>query len=446
MGEAGTSGFATVLVANRGEVALRVLRTLREMGIRGVAALSSLDLAEPPPLADVVICVGPGEPEKSYLDAHRLLSAAVACGADAVHPGYGFLSEEPRFSELCREMGIAFIGPSPESLRLLGDKGSCCRLAAELDIPTLFIEKVAGEEELRRVAPRLEYPVVIKPVLGGGGKGIRVVPRERDLLPSFRESAMEIPSGIREAGFYVERFLPSARHLEVQVMRDADGKSAAFPLRDCSLQHRKQKWVEETPAAALDDRHADGMTRDALKVVDAAGLTGIATVEFLAAENGYFFLEVNPRLQVEHTVTEMVTGADLVKEQIRLAAGEPLEWPYPPRGHAVEARIYGLPDTGRRRLTLPGGPGIRVDTAPQTTAALLRYDPLLAKICVWAPDRASAVARLERALEETRAEGFKTNIRLLRRMTASEPFRTGNYHIQTLEDIIGGEPWIYCGA
>lgn len=437
--------FGCVLVANRGEIALRVLRTLREMGIRGVVALSSLDLADPPPLADRIICVGPGEPERSYMDAHRLLTAAVACGAEAVHPGYGFLSEDSRFSRLCREMGLAFIGPSPETLDLLGDKEAACRLAGEVGIPHLLFSRVDGEAEARRVSRELEYPVVIKPARGGGGKGIRVVREERDFLRLFREAAAETPSRNREAGFYVERFLPGARHLEVQVMRDGRGRTATFPVRDCSLQYRNQKWVEETPAARCTAALVKGMARDAARLAEASGLVGIATVEFLAAGDGYFFLEVNPRLQVEHAVTELVTGVDLVREQVRLAGGEHLEEPPPPRGHAVEARLYGLSRGARPRLVLPGGPGIRVDTAPQNPRALLRYDPLLAKICAWGPDRAPAVARLRRALEETEVENANTNLCQLLRLVTSEPFRSGDYHLQTMESVTGGKPWITCG-
>lgn len=437
--------FRRVLVANRGEVALRVLRTLREMGIRGVVALSSLDLAAPPPLAERVICVGPGDPERSYMDAHRLLTAAVACGAEAVHPGYGFLSEEPLFSRSCREMGITFIGPSPETLRLLGDKEAACRLAGELGIPTLLLGRLAAEDEARLAARSFECPVVIKPVQGGGGRGIRLVRDPADLPRLFREAMAETPARNRGAGLYVERFLPEARHLEVQVMRDCRGGIAVFPARDCSLQYRNQKWVEETPAACCPSSRVESMARDAGKLAEAAGLVGVATVEFLISEDGYFFLEANPRLQVEHTVTEMVTGMDLVREQIRLAAGESLAETLPSRGHAVEARVYGLAREARPRLTLPGGPGIRVDSAPHTPQALARYDPLLAKICAWAPDRPSAIARLRRALEETEAEGYVTNIYHLNLLFVSDPFQSGDYHIQTLAEVTGGESWITCG-
>lgn len=424
---------------------MRVLRTLREMDIRGIVALSSLDLLAPPPLAERVICVGPGEPERSYMDAHRLLTAAVACGAEAVHPGYGFLSEEPHFSRSCREMGLTFIGPSPETLSLLGNKEATCRLAGELGIPTLFLCRLAAEDEVTRAARSLECPVVIKPVQGGGGKGIRIVREPADLQRLLREAAAETPARKRSAGFYLERFLPAARHLEVQVMRDARGGIVIFPARDCSLQWRNQKWVEETPAARCPSSLAEDMARDAAKLAEATGLVGVATMEFLISGDGHYFLEVNPRLQVEHTVTEMVTGVDLVREQIRLAAGEPLAEPPPPRGHAVEARIYGLARVTEAGLTLPGGPGVRVDTAPQSRQALMRYDPLLAKICAWAPDRPSAVARLLRALEETGAEDYITNLYQLHLLVASEPFREGDYHLQTMEEVTGGKPWITCG-
>jgi len=438
--------FRSVLVANRGEIALRVLRTLREMGIRGVVALSSLDLPVPPPLADKVICLGGAEPERSYMDAHRLLSAAVACGADAVHPGYGFLSEDPRFSSLCREMGLAFIGPSPETLGLLCDKEVACRLAGQLGIPNLLLGRVDGESPARFTARIPEYPVIIKPVKGGGGKGIRIAREEKEFERRLNEAKKETPARYSEDGFYVERFLPQARHLEVQVMRDAGGRTTAFPPRDCSLQHRNQKWMEETPASKCPAHLKACLSRDACRLVEAAELVGIATVEFLVAEDGYFFLEVNPRIQVEHTVTEMIAAVDLVREQLRLSAGEPLKEPPPPRGHAVEARLYVLPRGESLRFLLPGGPGIRVDAAPQNPGALLRYDPLLAKICAWAPDRASALARLSRALEETVVEEASSNLFHLQRLVDSEPFRHGEYYTHTLEDLIGGDPWITCAG
>ncbi len=433
--------FQRVMVANRGEIALRILRSLREMEVEGVLACSVVDAAHPPLLADRVICIGPAEVEGSYLNSYELLNAAAACGADAIHPGYGFLSEDAGFARLCGEMGMGFVGPSPGVMESLDDKSAVCRSADELGIPTLLLGVAGEEKEAAAMAREAGYPVVLKPLGGGGGRGIRTVAGDGELPLAWQQANLEAAASCRRGGIYVERYLPRARHLEVQVAGDASGRVITFPPRDCSLQRRYQKWIEETPPPQLPAALEGALRRDACRFIQACGLTGIATVEFLAVEEDYFFLEVNARLQVEHTVTELLTGLDLVKEQLRLAAGERLGPDAEPRGHAVQARLYitGGGMEGQARLDLPGGPGIRVDAlGSEVSLRTRRYDSLVAKVCAWAPSRREAVLRLRRALDETVVHGAESNLPLLRRLVLSEAFRAGAYDSRSLEEILGG--------
>lgn len=432
--------FERVMVANRGEVALRILRTLREMGIESILACSAADMRAQVPLADRVICIGPEDPDRSYLNSYQLISAAVACGADAIHPGYGFLAEDAGFIALCREMGVGFIGPSAEVMEKLGNKMEACLLAGELGLPTLTLGVAHDAGEAAKILGDDSYPAILKPVLGGGGKGIRVVCRPGDLESVWHQAYAEIPASFRDSGLYIERYLPRARHLEVQVARDAGGGTASFPLRECSLQHRYQKWIEETPAPSCPPGLEETLRKGARRIAEGSGLVGIATVEFLACGSSYYFLEVNPRLQVEHTVTELITGCDLVREQLRLACGECLEEAPRGTGHAVEARLYGLPHGGGSgiRVGHPGGPGIRID-APvrEGTPADLLYDALLAKICSWSPTRKHNIRRMRRALAETRVAGGRTNLPQLRRLVGSEVFERGGYDVSSAQHILG---------
>ncbi len=435
--------FGKVMVVNRGEIALRVLRTLREMSIQSVAALSSVDIVHSLPLADQVICIGNGDPQQSYMNSHRILSAALACQVDALHPGYGFLAEDASFSRLCAEMGITFIGPSGEVMEKLANKAASCRLAAKLKVPNLFLDVMHEEGDARRLSGSVDFPVVIKPVVGGGGRGIRLVERPERFLPQFKQALAEIPVQHRDAGFYAEIYLAGARHLEVQVLRDKHDRVAVFPPRDCSLQYRNQKWVEETPPALSSPRLVKELEEKAKLIIENSDLVGLATVEYLVRGDEYFFIEVNPRLQVEHTITELVAGVDLVREQIRLAAGEGLEEFPPVRGHAIEARLYALPSGENVDFSPPGGPGIRVDSfLGQSGNALLFYDPLLAKICAWALDRGMAISRMLRALEETMVHGAVTNLPLIQRVVGSDAYVRGEYNINTLSEMLGGESWI----
>ncbi|MDI6831781.1 MAG: biotin carboxylase N-terminal domain-containing protein [Actinomycetota bacterium] len=434
--------FRRVLIANRGEVALRILRTLREMDVEGVLVCSESDARFFMPHAVKMLCIGGDDPAHSYLNPYRIINAAVAAGTDAVHPGYGFLSEDATFARLCLEMGLAFIGPSPETLRSLGDKASACRLASEVGLPTLLMGVAHGEEEVARMMEMASCPVVLKPVMGGGGKGIRVVHRLEDVEEAWRQARKESATGFRDGGIYVERYLAGARHLEVQVARDARGNVISFPLRECSIQRRHQKWVEESPAPSCPEHLEKALLDGAEGLAGACGLVGIATVEFLVRGEEFFFLEVNPRLQVEHTVTEMLCGMDLVREQVRIACGEELENIPIPRGHAMESRVYGYPrGAGACRLDLPGGNGIRVDAPPAgALAASARYDGMLAKICSWSPTREMNVRRMQRALEETAADGLRTNLPELRSLLESTAFRRGRYDLSTLEKAAGDGP------
>ncbi len=433
--------FRCVMVANRGEVALRILRSLREMDVEAVLACSAVDASHPPALAGRVVCVGPAEAEGSYLNSYELINAATACGADAIHPGYGFLSEDAGFARLCGEMGVGFVGPSPAVMESLDDKSAVCRMADGLGIPTLVLGVAREESEVAEMARRAGYPIVLKPVGGGGGRGIRTVERASELSKAWHQADLEVAASCRRGGIYVERYLRRARHLEVQVAGDVTGRVITFPPRDCSLQRRYQKWIEETPPPRLSARLEEALRRDARRFIEACGLTGIATVEFLTVGEDHFFLEVNARLQVEHTVTELITGWDLVRVQLELASGEELKKEADVRGHALQARVYllGGEMEGKARLELPGGPGIRVDAlGSEVSLRARRYDSLVAKVCAWAPNRPEAVSRLSRALEETAVRGAQSNLALLRSLVDNDDFRAGEYDSRTLEETLEG--------
>lgn len=431
--------FKRVMVANRGEVALRILRTLREMEIESVLASSATDMNGPAALADQAICIGPGEPENSYLNSHQILSAALACEVEAIHPGYGFLSEDASFSKLCHEMGVKFIGPAPSVLEKLSDKAFACRLAEELEIPTLYLGVARNREQASEIADRAGFPVVLKPVVGGGGKGIRIVYNHDQLSFAWKQAHLEIPASFQNDGVYLERYIACARHIELQVARDAEGGVIAFPPRECSLQYKFQKWIEETPPPICSENTTLRLSADTARLAECCDLVGIATVEYLVCGDEHFFIEVNPRLQVEHAITEMVSGWDLVREQLRLAAGESLGRELNNIGHAIEARLYGFPcgGEGKLHLRLPGGPGIRVDApAGEIQPSCFQYDSLLAKICASSTERELALARIKRALEETEVSGMQTNLQYLRTVVESEAFRRGEYDILSLQRIL----------
>ncbi|MBI3698509.1 MAG: acetyl-CoA carboxylase biotin carboxylase subunit [Acidobacteria bacterium] len=435
--------FRKILIANRGEIAVRVIRACREMDIPSVAVYSEVDrTALHVRMADEAVAIGPAPAFQSYLSIERILDAARTSGAEAIHPGYGFLSENAELARACEEARLAFIGPSAASMVLMGSKTAARRAMIAAGVPVVpgADGAVAGADEARGEAGRIGYPVLVKAAAGGGGKGMRVVEREADLLAALREAASEAERAFGDPSLYIEKYLVTPRHVEIQVLGDRHGRVIHLGERECSLQRRHQKVVEECPsplvAAHPEMRREMGET--AVRVARAAGYYNAGTVEFLVdRDRRFYFLEMNTRLQVEHPVTELVTGVDLVKEQIRIAAGEPLsltqdqiDW----RGAAIECRVYAedpdnnfFPSPGKiLTLDRPAGPGVRVDSGayPGWTVPL-EYDPLIAKLAVWAPTRPEAIARLERALGEYHITGIKTNLSFFRSILVSAEFREG---------------------
>ncbi|MFN2431981.1 MAG: acetyl/propionyl/methylcrotonyl-CoA carboxylase subunit alpha [Gemmatimonadota bacterium] len=440
--------FRTVLVANRGEIALRVIRTLRELGVRSVAVYSDPDVDSPHvEAADEAVRLGPAPARDSYLDAARVLEAAHATGAEAIHPGYGFLSENATFARRCAEAGVVFVGPSPQALEATGDKARARETAASLGVPTVPASAPSGDlKALARVARELEPPYLVKAAAGGGGKGMRLVRSTEGLPEALASAAREARAAFGDATLLVERYVHPARHVEVQVLGDGGGGVAALGERECSLQRRYQKIVEEAPSAALEEDTRTAMLDAARRLAGSVRYAGAGTVEFLlAADGSFFFLEMNARLQVEHPVTELVTGLDLVRLQLEIACGEVSDLPaleVPARGHAIEARLYAedptagfLPSSGTiGLLRWPQGPGVRVDAGIQQGQRVgTDYDPLLAKLVAWAPDREHARRRLVRALEETALLGLVTNQGFLLELLESDPFRSGRTFTHTVE-------------
>ncbi len=435
--------FAKVLVANRGEIALRIIRACRELGVRTVAVYSEADAgssAVQP--ADEAVCIGPAAPKQSYLNIPNIIGAAVKTGADAVHPGYGFLSEDPEFAEVCEEEGITFVGPSPRLMADLGDKSTARRLMAEAGLPLLpgSLEPVESLEEARSLAERTGYPLVLKAVAGGGGRGITVVRGPEELADALRATRAGAQALFGNPDVYVERYLESARHIEVQVVADHHGNVVHLGERDCSVQRRNQKLVEESPSPALTAEAREWVGTAAVRAAAAVGYRGVGTLEFLLDSDGrMWFMEMNTRIQVEHPVTEMVASVDLVAEQLRVAAGYPLsirQEDVRMHGHAIECRVNAedpardfAPTPGRvEEFVPPGGYGIRVDTHCVPGALVPpHYDSMIAKLIVWGGDRDEAIRRMRRALDEFRVEGpgLRTTIGFHRSLMEHEVFYAG---------------------
>ncbi len=442
--------FKKLLIANRGEIALRIIRTCRELGIQTVVAHSEADRDSlPVMLADESICIGPARAQDSYLNVSRVLSAAEVTGCEAVHPGYGFLSEDPEFAEATGDCKLVFVGPSPQTLRLLGDKIAARRTISEAGVPVVpgSEAEVRDAKEAIRIAKTIEFPIIIKAAAGGGGKGMRIIRREKDLESGFRMCQAEAKASFGDDRVYIEKYLPASRHIEVQVLADHHGHALTLGERDCSCQRRHQKLIEESPAPTLDARVRRKLSEWALAAVKTSNYTNAGTVEFICdSEGNCYFMEMNARLQVEHPVTEMVFGIDIVREQLRIAAGESLSdaaVPGSPSGCAIECRIYAEdPDADFEpspgiitELILPGGPGIRVDAAllpGQQVSA--NYDPLIAKIIAWAPNRTQAIARMDRALFETTIAGIATTTTFCRRVMNSGRFRRSQILTSTLDE------------
>jgi acetyl-CoA carboxylase, biotin carboxylase subunit len=437
--------FKKVLIANRGEIALRVIRACREMGIRSVAVHSTADAdALHVRFADEKVCIGPPQARASYLSIPALISAAEVTRADAVHPGYGFLSENAHFAEVVKKCGFQWIGPQPEIMRLMGDKVSARATMEKLGVPTLpGTGVIETDHEAEEAIERIGLPVIIKASAGGGGRGMKVVENKSRLSAQLNAARSEAKAGFDNPNVYLERFIARPRHVEVQVLGDGT-RAISLGERECSIQRRHQKLVEEAPSVALDDERRAKLLGIARKATESLGYQTVGTLEFLLDEDKqFYFMEMNTRIQVEHTVTEEVFSIDLVREQMKLAAGEPLKLPADirPRGHAIELRINAedpvtfAPSPGRiTALNLPGGLGVRVDTHIYNQYLVPPfYDSLLAKLIVRAETRPAALARMRRALAEFVVEGCKTNLDFFRRLLANAEFVAGKMDTHLVE-------------
>jgi acetyl-CoA carboxylase biotin carboxylase subunit len=438
-----------ILVANRGEIALRVMRTAREMGIRTVAVFSEADRNMPfVRYADEAYCIGPAPSAQSYLRADTIIEVAKASGADAIHPGYGFLSENASFSQAVSDAGLIFIGPSAYSINMMGDKISAKQAAKKFNVPMVpgTDEPIQSLEEARNIAGRTGYPILIKASAGGGGKGMRVVTADGELEEQLRMAKSEALSAFGNDAVFIEKYVAAPRHIEIQVMGDQHGNYVYLFERECSIQRRHQKLIEEAPSSCLTPEIRKAMGESALAVCRACKYHGAGTIEFLVDENlSYYFLEMNTRLQVEHCVTEMITGIDLVREQINVARGEKLSFTQEDleiRGHAIELRVCAedpmnnfLPDTGKLELYLPPkGPGVRVDDGYEQGQDIpIFYDPMIAKLVAHAATRDEAIDRLCRAIDEYKLEGFANTLAFGKWAVRHEAFRSGHFDTKFIE-------------
>jgi len=441
-----------VVIANRGEIALRILRACRELGIKTVAVHSEADRTQKHVLlADESVCIGPPPSADSYLNMPAIISAAEVTDAMAIHPGYGFLSENADFAERVENSGFTFIGPRSETIRLMGDKVSAIRTMRGAGVPCVpGSDGPLGEdiEENVRLARDLGYPVIIKAAGGGGGRGMRVVHTEATLMNAIMVTRSEAMAAFGNETVYMEKFLGHPRHVEFQVLADKDGRAIHLGERDCSMQRRHQKVIEEAPAPGITEEQRNTIGKRCVQACEEIGYLGAGTFEFLYQDGEFYFIEMNTRVQVEHPVTEMITGIDIVREQIRLAAGEPLQWRQEDiefRGHAVECRIAAedpvnfMPCPGPiHQWHAPGGPGVRVDTHIYSGYVVPPfYDSMIGKIIAHGHDRVSAIARMQQALSEMVIEGIKTNIPLHQEIFSHSAFKTGGTDIHYLEKRLG---------
>jgi acetyl-CoA carboxylase biotin carboxylase subunit len=444
--------FSRVLIANRGEIALRILRACREMGIQTVAVFSEADRGAPYlRLADQAICIGGGPPAESYLNIPRIISAAEISNADAIHPGYGFLAENAHFAEVCRDCKIEFIGPTPEAMAKLGDKVSCKQTAKANKVPVFPGSEgaVTEEDEAANIAKKIGYPVIIKASAGGGGRGMRVAHNEVTLRAGIKQAQQEAAAAFGNGAVFIEKYLERARHVEVQCLGDKHGEAVYLYERDCSVQRRHQKLIEEAPGPGIDPRKREEVCKAAARLIKAAGYHGAATVEFLMDDKqNFYMLEVNTRVQVEHPVTELITGIDIVKTMIRVAAGEAMPFRQKDvqiKGHAIECRINAedpernfAPSAGLiTRWEPPGGPGVRLDSHVVPGYRVpTNYDSMICKLLVHADDRKQAIRRMERALREFVVEPIKTTIGLHRDLMSDAAFNQGGVDIHYLERLL----------
>jgi acetyl-CoA carboxylase biotin carboxylase subunit len=437
-----------VLIANRGEIALRVIRACREMGIRTVAVYSQADAESlHVKLADEAFCIGPPQSQRSYLHIPALISTAVVTGADAIHPGYGFLSENANFAEICADHKIKFIGPSVKAINLMGDKATARETMRKAKVPVVPGSHglIDTEAAAFKIAAEIGYPVIIKATAGGGGRGMRVATDSVQLGTALAAARSEASASFGDGGVYIEKYLKPIRHVEIQVMADSYGNCIHIGERDCSVQRRHQKLIEESPSPALTPEIREKMGSAAVQAAKSINYEGAGTVEFIFAGDGFYFMEMNTRIQVEHPVTEMITGIDLIKEQIRVASGMKLSYKQSDvefRGHAIECRINAedpdrnfLPSPGRVDAYIaPGGPGVRVDSHCYPGYSIPpHYDSLLSKLIVWGSDRAEAIQRMQRALDEYAITGVRTTIPFHQRVLAHPAFQAGDVHTDFIE-------------
>jgi len=453
--------FHRILIANRGEIALRILRACRTLGVEAVVAYSEADRDSlPAQLADEAICIGPADARRSYLSAPALISAAVVTGCDAVHPGYGFLSEDESFAEVVRAHDLTFIGPPPEVLDRFASKEGTRRLLGGYGLPTIpgSDSMIRDDDHALEQADRIGYPVLIKPSAGGGGKGMRMVRTSRELQSAIRVCRSEAKAAFGDDSLYLEKWLEDTRHIEVQVAVDRYGHGIHLGERDCSVQRRHQKILEEAPSPALSPAARADLAERAVRAVVEAGYENVGTLEFLVdADGNAYFIEINCRIQVEHPITEMLTGVDLVSTQIRIAAGEPLgiqQSEIAPRGHAIEFRINAedpandfRPSAGLvDNYQAPGGPGIRMDSHLYAGYEVPPYyDSLLGKLIAWGPDRETAIARGRVALDELVIDGLTTNIEIHKALLENETFLEGRMTTSML-DRVGGAAFLAAAA
>lgn len=447
--------FSRILIANRGEIALRIIRAARELGVETVCVYSTAD-ADGPWLqyADEAICIGPGPASESYLRIDRIISAAEIANVDAIHPGYGFLAENAHFAEVCRDCHIEFIGPSPEAMSLLGDKISCKRMAKKAKTPIFPGSEGAVEEEAEalEIAREIGYPVIVKAAAGGGGRGMRIAHNEMALRAGIAAARQEALAAFGNGAVYIEKFLEHARHVEVQVLGDKHGNAIHLFTRDCTSQRRHQKLIEEAPAPGTDSKSVEAVCKSAAELIRRADYAGAATVEFLMDhDQNFYMLEVNTRVQVEHPVTEMVTGVDIVKESIRIAAGEPLQYAQRDiriKGHSIECRINAedpagnfMPQAGLiEEFAPPGGLGVRIDTHARAGYRIPpNYDSMIGKLIVHADTREEAITRMRGALDEFQIGPIRTTIPLHRRLMDNQQFLDASFDIHYVERLLKAE-------
>ena len=438
-----------VLIANRGEIAVRIIRACREMGIRTVAIYSEADKnALHKTLADEAICIGPAQSAKSYLNVKAILEAACLTGADSIHPGFGFLSENPRFAKICEEMGIKFIGPNHELIELLGNKSKAKETMKKAGVPVVPGSEglIKSKKEAVEIAEKIKYPVILKASAGGGGKGIRIAHNKEELEKAYSLVKQEAKISFNDDSIYIEKFVENPRHVEIQVLADEHGNGIHLGERDCSVQRRNQKIIEETPASIINDETRKKMGEVAVKAVKEIGYTNAGTIEFLVDKNkDFYFMEMNTRVQVEHPVTEMVTGIDIIKEQIKIASGEKLaikQKDVKVNGHSMEARINAenpdknfMPCPGTiTGLHIPGGNGVRVDTAIYSGYTIPpTYDSMIAKVIVHGKTREESIAKLKSAVAELVVDGITTNADFILKILDNENFKKNNYDTSFIE-------------